>query len=209
MNLSEIEHYTYCHRQWALISIDRLWTDNLSTSVGHIVHERVDRPQARTEDGQRVTRSLMVWSDEHRLLGRADVIEFGPDEQTVPVEHKSGKHALLPTFLQLAAQAICLEEMLGRGVPTGAVWLHGRRRRETVNLTAELKQQALQTADLIRSSRSDRRLPPAVFDKRCPDCSLINECLPKLVSDRRRVLTLHNGLFDPGPSLGHQDARAT
>ena len=206
MNISEIEHYTYCNRQWALISIDGVWADNLATSIGHVVHERVDVPQVRSERGQRVARGLFIWSDQHRLFGRADTVEFGVDGTPLPVEHKSGRRSLLPTLLQLSAQALCLEEMFGRQVDSGAVWLHGKRRRQEVGLTLELKQQALDMAAAIRASKMQRYLPKAVFDSRCPDCSLINECLPTLVSDRRRALALHNGLFDPGP--GHRRADA-
>lgn len=203
VNLSEIEHYAYCNRQWALISIDGVWADNLATSVGHIVHERVDLPQVRTEKGHRVARGLTVWSDEHGLFGRADTVEFDDGGVPRPVEHKSGKRSLLPTILQLSAQAICLEEMFGHPVNQGAVWLHGKRRRQEIGLSGELKQKTLETVAEIRRSRTQRRLPMAVFDSRCPDCSLINECLPTLVSDRRRALALYNGLFDPGP--GHPE----
>lgn len=199
MNLNEIEHYTYCNRQWALISVDGVWADNLATSVGQIVHERVDLPQVRAERGLKVVRGLIVWSDPHQLFGCADTVEFSIDGVPTPVEHKSGRRSLLPTVLQLCAQAICLEDMFGHPVPRGAVWLHAKRRREEIALTQELKGQALETATAIRSARRNRRLPGAIFDSRCPDCSLINECLPTLVSDRRRALALHNGLFDPGP----------
>lgn len=109
-------------------------------------------------------------------------------------------------MLQLSAQALCLEEMFNQKVDLGAVWLHGMRRRHEVRLTAEFKQQALDAASAIRASRVQHRLPQAVFDSRCPDCSLINECLPTLVSDRRRALALHNGLFDPGPGHRRRDA---
>jgi len=199
VTLSEIEHYRYCSRQWALIHLDGAWSENTSTAVGHIVHERVDRPELRSEGGRNVARGLTLWSDRHGLLGRADAVEFSGGKLPFPVEHKSGRRALAPALLQLAAQAICLEEMFGKPVPCGAVWLHGQRRRQEVDLTAELKLLALQTADLIRASRVTPTLPKAVFDQRCPDCSLIDEYLPRLVSDSRRARALHRGLFDPGP----------
>lgn len=200
VTLSEIEHFVYCPRQWALIQLDQVWTDNESTAIGHIVHNRVDRPEAREERGHTTIRSLIVWSDAHGLFGRADAVEFVEGHSPFPVEHKSGRRALAPAALQLAAQAICLEEMFGEPVERGAVWLHGRRRRREIGLTPDLKGQALDVAALIRGRRSASGLPPAVFDSRCPDCSLINECLPGLVIDRRRALALHRGLFDPGPA---------
>lgn len=199
VTLSEIEHFSYCPRQWALIHLDQTWNDNESTAVGHLVHVRVDDPQTRDERGRTVARSLVVWSDAHGLFGRADAVEFVDGQSPFPVEHKSGRRALAPASLQLAAQAICLEEMFGEPVVRGAVWLHGQRRRQNVEITHEVKQHALDVADLIRQRRTAAALPQAVFDNRCQDCSLINECLPGLVVDRRRALALHRGLFDPGP----------
>lgn len=207
VTLSEIEHYAYCDRQWALIHLDQMWTDNASTSVGHIVHARVDRPQTRLERGHTTARSLIVWSDVHGLFGRADGVEFSPGLPPLPVEHKSGRRALVPAALQLASQAICLEEMFGEPVERGALWLHGQRRRRDIEITPAMKEQTLNTAAMIRRRRPEAGLPPAVFDNRCPDCSLIDECLPSLVVDHRRALALHRGLFDPGPQSARlQDA---
>lgn len=199
VTLSEIEHFVYCARQWALIHLDQLWTDNESTAVGHIVHHRVDQPQRRLEGGSTIVRSMVVWSDTHGSSGRCDTVELATGEAPVPVEHKSGRRALAPAIIQLAAQAICLEEMFGKPVRRGAVWLHGQRRRREIQIDRALCQKALGVAQQIRDRRSANGLPPAVFDRRCPDCSLINECLPGLVTDRRRALALHRGLFDPGP----------
>jgi CRISPR-associated exonuclease Cas4 len=206
VTLSEIEHYAYCARQWALIHLDRMWADNEPTAVGHIVHSRVDEVETRPERGGKVARSLTVWSDTHGLFGRADTVEFRDGEAPLPIEHKSGRRAMLPARLQLGAQAICLEEMFGQPVVRGVVWLHGRRRRHEVPISDELKRQVLVVAELIRVRRSQPGLPPSVFDSRCPDCSLIDECLPALVIDSRRILALHRGLFDPGPRHVPRDA---
>lgn len=128
--LSEIEHFAYCPRQWALIQLDQVWKDNESTAIGHIVHNRVDQPESRGERGHTATRSLVVWSDVHALLGRADSVEFVDGQAPFPVEHKSGRRALAPAVMQLAVQAICLEE-IAEPVRRGAVWLHGQRRGAT------------------------------------------------------------------------------
>lgn len=206
VTLSEIEHYAYCARQWALIHLDRLWADNEPTAVGHIIHSRVDQMETRIESRGKVARSLTVWSDTHRLFGRADTVEFRDGEAPVPVEHKSGRRGMLPARLQLGAQAICLEEMFGQPVLRGVLWLHGRRRRSEVPITDDLKRQVLEVAQLIRATRSQPGLPPSVFDGRCPDCSLIDECLPGLVIDHRRERALHRGLFDPGSRHSASDA---
>jgi len=209
VTLSEIEHYAYCPRQWALISIERLWADNRLTVRGTLNHERVDETSVRTEKGLRVLRGLTIWSNALRLYGRADVVEIRGDGTCLPVEHKSGRRMVVAATLQLAGQALCLEEMFGQPVRRGAIWLTARRRRIDVAIDDDLRSATLATVRAIRTARTTSSLPNAVFDQRCRDCSLINECLPQLTSDHRRAAVIHGMLFSsrgPRSERGSGDA---
>jgi CRISPR-associated exonuclease Cas4 len=208
VTVGEIEHMAYCARQWALISVDGAWSDNASTAVGHIVHERVDVPATREERGRRVVRGLSIFSERYALVGRADVVEFMGDGTPYPVEYKSGRRAMAAAEIQLAAQAICLSEMFDTNVSRGAIWLHGTKRRRELEITQAAKAEVGAYAAAIREGRRRTELPPAVHDARCRDCSLINECLPGLVSDRRRVVALHAGLFTAPHSSRAEPQRA-
>ena len=42
--LSGIQHIAFCERQWALIHVERQWAENVKTSEGNNLHERVDDP---------------------------------------------------------------------------------------------------------------------------------------------------------------------
>jgi CRISPR-associated exonuclease Cas4 len=172
----------------------------MSTAVGHIVHERADVPAARSERGRTVVRGLSIWSEEHGLVGRADVVELGADGTPFPIEYKSGRRAMAAAEVQLAAQAICLSEMFGRDVTRGAIWLHGTKRRHEVTITVSAMAAVLGYAAVIRERRRQAGLPPPVHDARCRDCSLADECLPDLVSERRRVVAIHAALFAIVPS---------
>lgn len=193
--LSEIEHFAYCSRQWALISLERTWNENASTMRGRLAHERVGTPAARYERGKRVLRGLTVWSERDGLFGRADVVEFDAAGVPMPIEHKSGNRFLVPARLQLAGQALCLEEMFQRPVALGAIWLGGRRKRIDVEIDDALRRDLRLVVEDIRSSRTDAQLPAAVFDTRCADCSLIDECLPQLVSDQHGLAISAGMLF--------------
>lgn len=197
----------YCPRQWALISQDGAWSDNLSTARGHVVHEQVDISTVRSERKITVVKALTVWSDEHGLVGRADVVEFSNDGTPFPVEYKSGKRAMAAAELQLAAQAICLSEMFNRDVRRGAIWLHGSRRRHEVTVTSTAIATVLATATAIRQARIRKSLPAAIHDARCRECSLIDECLPGLISQSRRIGAIHASLFTQRHSSPeHHDA---
>ena len=195
VTLSEIEHFSFCERQWALIFSERIWADDVATVRGSIAHERVDRISERSERGRQVLRALTVWSDRLGLFGRADVVEMDSDGTPYPVEYKSGRVAGRGARLQLAGQALCPEEMFGRHVPEGSIWLGGTRRRVVVEIDERLREQTIAVAEAIRSTRTSSILPAGVFDHRCRQCSLHDECLPQLVQDRRRVATMHGMLF--------------
>ena len=40
LQLSGIQHFCFCRRQWALIHIENQWQENVRTIEGNIVHER-------------------------------------------------------------------------------------------------------------------------------------------------------------------------
>ena len=110
--ISAIEHFSYCARQCALIHCDGVWADNAHTVRGSRAHRRVDSGQSRKERGKLVLRAIPLWSEELGLSGRADAVEI--DGETVrPIEYKAGTPHGAAANLQLCAQGLCLEEMLG------------------------------------------------------------------------------------------------
>ena len=118
--VSALQHYAYCPRQCALIHVDMAWEDNLFTMRGHRAHKNLDVPQGMMRDGLRVEIALPIWSEKLGIIGRADIVEFLSDGTPYPVEHKVGPRKYSRADeVQLCAQAICLEEMLGRSVPEG------------------------------------------------------------------------------------------
>jgi len=177
--LSAIEHYAYCPRQFALIHIEQVYEENVFTVQGSGLHERADEPLTTWEEGKRVERALPLWSEEHGLQGKADTVEFLPDGRVRPVEYKRGSRGTKRhDDLQLCAQALCLEEMLGVPVPAGAVFYHASRHCREVAFTEELRADALRAVGEIRELLRAGRTPPPANDARCPNCSLVQACLP-------------------------------
>jgi CRISPR-associated exonuclease Cas4 len=118
------------------------------------------------------------------LAGVADLVEFraGAERETAyPVEYKRGKAKLhRADEVQLCAQALCLEEMTGKGVPEGALFYAETRRRVAVPFDAELRQLTEQTALQFGALFASGRTPAAVYRAdRCRACSLIEVCRPK------------------------------
>ncbi|HCA27893.1 MAG TPA: CRISPR-associated protein Cas4, partial [Betaproteobacteria bacterium] len=124
--------------------------------------------------------------------------EFLADGAPTPVEYKHGpKRAKIHDDLQLAAQAVCLEEMTGKAVPKGAIYHYRSRRRREVAITAALRRSVEETAMAVRTLLESGRLPPPANDGRCKECSLKEICQPEAVAARGRLHVLRNTLFQP------------
>jgi CRISPR-associated exonuclease Cas4 len=186
--ISALQHYAYCPRQCALIHIEKVWDENLYTLRGQRVHAIVDTPGDELIEGVRVERAMPLWSHQLGITGIADVVEFLADGTPYPVEYKSGsRKAKDADSIQLCAQALCLEEMLGCTLSVGAIFHHGSRRRREVRFDAELRSLTLQTIEGTRSLFVAAKLPAPVADSRCKDCSLIDACMPHAIDGFRRA----------------------
>jgi len=185
--LSALQHAAYCLRQAALIHLERMWEENRFTAEGHVLHVAVDKPGSRRVRGQRRVTNLQLSAPRLGIAGVADVVEFSPDgaggEVALPVEFKRGKPKLhRADEIQLCAQGLCLEEMLGRPVPAGALFYAETRRRVEVPFDDDLRALTLSTiADLAGILAAGRTPPPTVQKNRCRACSLLDLCRPEAV----------------------------
>lgn len=179
--VSALEHYAYCPRQCALIHVEQTFEDNLWTVRGQLVHERVDQPTVEVRDGMRAERALPIWSEALGIRGRADLVELSPAGDPYPVEYKAGRLEFRAATIQLCAQALCLEEMFGRPVPEGALYLAAAHQRRPVAMAAELRQETISTIATTRLLLHKAETPPPFSDNRCRRCSLLDICLPHAV----------------------------
>lgn len=194
--ISALQHWSYCQRQCGLIHLEQTFDENIYTLRGRHAHTRIDRPGNETRRGARVERALTLWSRRLGLIGKADAVEF-VDDVPYPVEYKVGtRQAGGHDDLQLCAQALCLEEMLGVAVPRGAVYYHASRKRHEVEFDPALRARVEEAVDGIRRMLDTGVLPPAPNDERCPKCSLIDSCLPAVVARNAARTTYQKLLFD-------------
>ncbi|MDA1044248.1 MAG: CRISPR-associated protein Cas4 [Verrucomicrobia bacterium] len=196
--LSALQHWAYCPRQCGLIHLEQAFEDNIHTARGQAVHHLVDTPGYEIRKGVRVERALPVWCDRLNLIGKADLVEFHPDGAVYPVEFKHGsRRQKLHDDIQLAGQAICLEEMLSRSVSNGAIFHASSHRRREVVITSELKRLAIDTAEAIRTMLVSGKLPPPVNDARCRECSLKEICQPEALANRAKQQQQRQNLLNP------------
>lgn len=211
--ISALQHLLYCERQCALIHVEQVWAENQFTVEGNVMHEKAHEGPDETQAGVRIVRGLAVKSEALGLSGQCDVVEFhehgagrmehgGGSEMpgVLPVEYKRGKpKAHRADEVQLCAQALCLEEMLGGCVrkdvetpdhalaqaatiriPEGRLFYGQTRRRLDVVFDAELRALTADAARRLHEMIESRMTPPAVYEARkCEACSLKELCMPQ------------------------------
>ncbi|MCB7317459.1 CRISPR-associated protein Cas4 [Lacrimispora sp. 210928-DFI.3.58] len=192
--LSGIQHYAFCKRQWALIHLEQQWQENVHTVSGELLHRKAhDKFSFEKRNDVLITRGLPVHSRELGISGECDVVEFCCVEDGItifghkgnyrpfPIEYKKGKPKTSEIdILQLAAQALCLEEMFSIDVPSGAVYYGEIRKRENIEITAELREQVRKMLTEMHELFQRGYTPRVKWSKACNACSLKDICLPKL-----------------------------
>lgn len=186
--LSALQHYLYCPRQCALIHIEQIWAENRYTAEGKILHERADSREKGVKGCVRCVRTLPIRSARLGLSGQADVVEFHDDGRIFPVEYKRGRpKANRCDEVQLCAQALCLEEMLGVTISEGALFYGQKRRRQAVFFDDQLRHLTEDTVFHVHELFRTGETPTAQYAKKCEQCSLMSACLPKSCNAARSV----------------------
>lgn len=210
LQLSGLQHFSFCRRQWALIHIENQWAENYRTVDGALMHERAhDRSLEESRGDLLIQRGVSVYSAELGVSGQCDILEYRrgtegiplPNRdglwQPYPVEYKRGKPKDTDAdALQLCGQAMCLEHMLCCDIPEGALYYGEIRRRERVAFTPALRSQVqellLQMHELYRRGYTPKVKPT----KSCNACSLKDLCLPRLLKSRSVSAYLKSAMED-------------
>lgn len=200
LQLSGIQHYVFCPRQWALIHIEQAWADNILTADGIIKHQNVDDPyrRQRNASGALTLRGIRLVSHRLGLSGIADAVEVHPNADApkakksllgsmqydiIPVEYKRGHRKTSDCDrIQVAAQAMILEEMLGIAINAGAIFYWEERHREVFDITDSLRKSVLDISNVMHNLSEQGITPPAVYGKHCKACSLFDICEPSLAT---------------------------
>lgn len=197
--LSAISQYGYCPRRAGLILLEQYWADNIHTAEGTAQHERVHETGRESRANMAELFGVAVRSLTLGLSGKADSLELSADPSGCPirgmdglwlvrpVEYKHGKVRHEHEYeMQLCAQAMCLEEMLGCSIPEGDLFYYNDHRRIAVSFTnalrADVRAAAKELHELVRTGV----IPQASKSRKCRECSLREMCMPG-VRDRSRA----------------------
>ena len=210
LQLSGIQHFEFCRRQWALAYIELQWQENVRTVEGRILHEKAhDASLAEKRGDLIISRAMPIYSKEMGVSGECDVVEFHKSAdgirlhgheglyEVIPIEYKKGRPKVSNADrLQLTAQALCLEEMLCCQIPVGYLYYGETRHREKVEIDEQLRKKVIEIF-LEMHQYYDRRYTPRVrWSKSCNACSLKDVCLPTLGKKRSAVEYIRNKITE-------------
>lgn len=198
LQLSGLQHFVFCRRQWALIHIEHQWAENFRTIDGAVFHENAHNTGFQESRRDRfITRGVSVCSSELGVSGQCDVLEYHRGSTGIPLAGKDGLWQPYPVeykrgspredtgdTLQLCGQAMCLESMLCCDIPEGALYYGEVRRREKVAFTPELRNQVRQMLAEMHELYRRGYTPKVKPTKSCNACSMKDLCLPRLMKTR-------------------------
>ena len=180
--LSALNDLLFCARRCFLHRVEGVWVENVHTLTGSQDHRRVHATKDSDSATGRTARGLRLLSHSLKIQGVADLVEFH-DDVPFPVEYKRGKRKKWDNDdVQLCAQAICLEEMLGVSVPGGAIFHVQSKRRREVPFTPLLRHKTYDAATRLHELLKRTVAPPPILHKKCKQCSLHKVCLPELLA---------------------------
>lgn len=188
MPLSLLNDFLYCSRRAALKLVEGWRSANEHTVRGTIVHDHADLSGYEVVKGVTLHRALPIWSERLGLSGKCDIVEQWSHGALVPVEFKLGRRREWDNDnAQLCAQALCLEEMFGCEIPSGAIFHVASKRRREVVFDAPLPNKTEEAASSLHAMLGAKQMPLAVFKPACEECSLYEICLPRGTKDPQRA----------------------
>ena len=194
LQLSGIQHFEFCRRQWALAYIEMQWKENVRTVEGRILHENAHDAGIKEKRGDTlIVRAMPIHSREMGVSGECDVVEFHKVQDGIKLSGKEGFYNVIPIeykrgnpktddsdILQVAAQAICLEEMLCCTIPYGFFYYGEIRHRMKIEFTDEIREKVRKMFAEMHRYYEQRYTPKVKISKKCNACSLKDICLPVL-----------------------------
>ena len=213
LQLSGIQHFAFCRRQGALAYIELQWAENVRTVEGHLMHGKAHDSSIRERRGNLlISRAMPVCSRSMGVSGECDVVEFHRSEtgislygeeglyQVIPVEYKRGApKAGHEDAVQLAAQGMCLEEMLCCEIPYGYIYYGEIRRREKIEFTDSLRRKVKDMFAEMHKYYRQKYTPKVKWSKSCNACSLKDICLPVLNKNISVKSYLDSRIKEEGP----------
>lgn len=97
LQLSGIQHFAFCRRQWALAYIELQWQENVRTVEGKLLHEKAHDVHSREKRGDVIiSRAMPICSRELGVSGECDIVEFHRTDDGISLHGQEGQYEVIP-----------------------------------------------------------------------------------------------------------------
>lgn len=200
INIRDIQHYLYCPRRFALLSLNCDWSENAAVVKANLMHSHVHDGSHSFSDRRKVVRSdLPVYHDapEYDLYGVTDCIEFLRDDSGVPVPELKGTYQVrvieykprapkdVPYHetdaIQVFAQKICADFVWHCDSEAYLYYADIRKRVKLPFDTEYARYDELlkRLLNEMRGVLDAHEIPQRKKGQHCSGCSLAERCFPK------------------------------
>ena len=191
--LSYVSQYSYCPRRAGLLLLEQQWADSADTVKGSAEHKIVHDQDTRFHNGKVELTDMYVFSTQMHIAGKCDMVEAYPDNaggipfpfiddkpyRLYPIEYKHGRLRNEKEYTyQLCAQAMCLEEMYGCNIESGAIFYISSHRKTEVLFTEQLRNDVKQICDKLHEMFVLEKAPRQAVGSKCKKCSMVDICNP-------------------------------
>ena len=199
--LSGIQHFYFCKRQWALIHMEQLWSDNYFTAEGNELHEITDDPYLKEKRKDIIiSRAIPVSSKDLGLSGILDTVEFIRGDKGIEIANKKG--LWMPNIVeykrgkakkdkrdivQVVAQVMCLEEKFNINIESADLFYFSTKKRESIAIRDNLRDEVRTMANQMHAMYENKLTPDAEYFKNCTLCSLYDLCMPRLTKKKKSI----------------------
>ena len=200
ITLRSIQHYMYCPRRYALLELNRDWSENAFVVKANLLHEHVHDGSHSFSDSKKIVRSdVAVFRDDpdYDLSGVLDCVEFVRSKEGVPITGLDGKFKVRiieykpkapdtepfheTDAIQVYAQKLCADSVWNTDCECYLYYSDIRRRVKLPFDTDKERYDALLNELLggMRSIISSGRIPARKKGQKCSGCSVADLCFPK------------------------------
>jgi CRISPR-associated protein Cas1 len=189
-----LNEFVYCPRLFYYEWVEGVFAHNTETVEGALRHAGLDArsdglaPPDELLPEERVhSRSIMLSSENHRLIAKIDLVET-EGETATPVDYKRGAPRKNPQTgelsawdsdrVQIASQALVLRDN-GYACNEAVIYYAQTKQRVRVPIDGPLLTETFAALTAARAAAGSRSIPPPLLDSpKCPRCSLVGICLP-------------------------------
>ncbi len=200
INIRSIQHYMYCPRRYALLEINKDWSENAFVVKADIMHEHVHDGSHDYSDSRKVVRSAVsVYNDmpEYDLYGIMDCVEFIKNPDGVEIKGLDGRYNVRiveykpkapkgaafheTDAIQVFAQKLCAD-FVWSCKSDAYLYYSDTRKRVKLPFDEEFRKYDEMLKKLLsdmRETLAKHEIPMRRKGQKCSGCSVAEFCFPK------------------------------